>query len=188
MTKAINELCLKIVEFVEENPYCTRIDVAQAVSKGKSIQFAWDSVKHLFEYKQTNGRSPVTYKRNKIAYSRDATKYMKSRSREPSLATVQLSKQMAELIRLNNGITGADIRSTLNINTTTFKRASKLLKCDRKRTFGRGTGYWQLGTAPETIRAVRVQNVVNYPARTPIYKGAVLTKWQGGNPFAQMAA
>lgn len=179
----MNALCEKLVKFVEKNPNCTRAMAEKVAHVEVPTDHAWETIKHLFDYKPASGRTPVTYKRNKLAYSRTKAAISKQPQR-PSLEIQALARQMSALISAHNGIMGVEIRERLHLTTSQFKRASLLLAFDRKRTFGRGVEYWPLGTAPEKVKAEKVQKVITpIEIKAPVYTGVMLTQWRGGNPF-----
>jgi hypothetical protein len=147
----INAIAEKLVKYVEENPNCTRGEADRSIDAGLSTVVAWESIKHLFDYKRYSGKK-VTYKRNKLPYKREVYKRIYDKDSAPASAIVELSQKMKVLIDENYGITGAELRDALDVNVSTFKRASRLLDVDRQRSYARGMSYYPKGTKPAQIK------------------------------------
>lgn len=184
----IELIAKKLVKFVEDNPNCTRAMADRAIPAGISTIVAWESIKHLFTYSRYAGKG-ATYIRNKIAYKREVHKRINDKDAPPTLAMVELSRKMKVLINEHYGITGAELREALDLNVSTFRRASRLLDCDRQRSYARGMAYYPKGTAPTVIKIERAPKLkpIKYVeiAKTDL---PILTQWRTALPWMENRA
>jgi hypothetical protein len=186
----IELVCRDLVKYVEKHPNCSRLDATKSINLKYPTTHAWERIKHLFDYDQYSGKS-VTYKRNKLPYGHDIKKRIYHEDPKPSLAMIALSRQMKDLINEHHGITGAELREALDINESTFKRASRLLDVDRQRSYARGMAYYPKGTMPKTVKIERAPKLVIKPikvkqlveiAKTDM---PILTQWRITPPWME---
>jgi hypothetical protein len=124
----------------------------------------------------------VTYKRNKIAYGRERVKRWYKSDPKPSNGIIELSKKMQALVNESQGITGTEIREVMYLDMVTFKRASKLVKADRRRSAvrgqGRGMDYYPIGfKMPEPVKKAEELPVKREtPAKVNQYRFMTIAK------------
>jgi hypothetical protein len=173
----IELIAKKLVKYVEDHPNSTRGQIDRAVSPITSTITAWESIKHLFDYERygARGSSGVTYKRNKVAYSREIVKRVYTKKPKPSSAIITLAKKMQTIVGESIGITGAEIREVMQIDNVMFKRASMLLKVQRRRS-GKGTEYYPLGFKMPEMPVKEVEPKRVQPPRVNQFRFMVIAK------------
>ena len=176
----IELIAQKLVKYVEDNQFCTRLQATSIIPAGISTLKAWDAIKHLFDYGRFDG-ARATYERNQEPYSFR----MKTRSEAgaPPKWITELAAVMQDMVNKEYGITGFQIRQRLDLDMITFKRAAKLVKADRRRgVSGNGSAYFPIDAKIKVELSHNIQPIEYIDIGR--WNLPILTQWRTSLPWA----
>jgi hypothetical protein len=142
-------------------------------------------IKHLFDYKPYAGKQ-VGYSRNSKPFSFVYDKRIAKDEviKQPKWIDAVVVN-MQKLVNESHGITGEQIRIVMQLDMTTFKRASKQVKADRRRAWRMGMTYYPVGykfaTEPPAKQVISKFKYIEM-AKTDM---PILTQWRTELPWKQ---